>query len=53
MAEMHRVLKQEGTALIIDMNYEATSDDIDNEVRKLGMRGEQVCCKICLHKRRF
>ncbi|MGE7759634.1 class I SAM-dependent methyltransferase [Peribacillus sp. NPDC097895] len=39
LCEMHRVLKQGGTTLIIDMNYEATSDDIDNEVRKLGMKG--------------
>lgn len=37
--EMHRVLKEGGTSLIIDMNYEATSDDINNEVIKSGMKG--------------
>lgn len=37
--EMHRVLKQGGTSLIIDMNYEATSEDIDIEVRKSEMKG--------------
>lgn len=39
LCEMHRVLKQGGTSLIIDMNYEATSEDIDIEVRKSGMKG--------------
>ena len=33
--EMHRVLKQDGTSLIIDMNYESTAEDIDNEVSKM------------------
>ncbi|PWU00995.1 MAG: class I SAM-dependent methyltransferase [Bacteroidetes bacterium] len=33
--EMHRVLKQGGTALIIDMDYGATSEDIENEVREM------------------
>lgn len=33
--EMHRVLKQGGTALIIDMNYESTDADIDHEVSKM------------------
>ena len=32
LCEMHRVLKQEGTALIVDMNREATDDDIKHEV---------------------
>lgn len=35
LREMHRVLKQGGTSLIIDMNYEATNEDIDNEVCKM------------------
>ncbi|MBK5446299.1 class I SAM-dependent methyltransferase [Peribacillus sp. TH24] len=39
LCEMHRVLKQGGASLIIDMNYEATSEDIDIEVRKSGMKG--------------
>ncbi|NLT95835.1 MAG: class I SAM-dependent methyltransferase [Clostridia bacterium] len=33
--EMHRVLKQGGKALIIDMNREATNDDINKEVSKM------------------
>lgn len=33
--EMHRVLKQGGTALIIDMNHEATNEDIDYEIRDM------------------
>ncbi|MDD7794333.1 class I SAM-dependent methyltransferase [Clostridium sp. 'White wine YQ'] len=37
--EMHRVLKEGGTSLIIDMNYEATAEDINNEVTKSGMKG--------------
>lgn len=39
LREMHRVLKQGGTSLIIDMNHEATTKDIDNEVSKTGMKG--------------
>ncbi|GFZ33252.1 methyltransferase type 11 [Clostridium zeae] len=39
LSEMHRVLKQGGTSLIIDMNYKATSEDIETEVRKSGMKG--------------
>lgn len=35
LCEMHRVLKQGGTALIMDMNREATNDDINNEVSKM------------------
>jgi ubiquinone/menaquinone biosynthesis C-methylase UbiE len=35
--EMHRVLKQGGTALIIDMNREATNKDIGDEIK--GMKG--------------
>lgn len=37
--EMYRVLKLGGTSLIIDMNYEATTEDIDNQVRNSGMKG--------------
>jgi ubiquinone/menaquinone biosynthesis C-methylase UbiE len=39
LCEMHRVLKQGGTSLIIDMNHGATSEDIDNEVRNSEMKG--------------
>lgn len=39
LSEMYRVLKDGGTSLIIDMNYEATSEDINNELRQTGMRG--------------
>jgi len=39
LCEMHRVLKKDGVALIIDMNFNATSEDIDNEVKKTGMKG--------------
>lgn len=35
LCEMHRVLKQGGTSLIIDMNHEATNEDINNEVRRM------------------
>jgi len=37
--EMHRVLKPDGTALIIDMNHDATSEDIEAEMKKTGMKG--------------
>jgi ubiquinone/menaquinone biosynthesis C-methylase UbiE len=37
LCEMHRVLKQGGTSLIIDMNREATNKDIENQVS--GMKG--------------
>jgi ubiquinone/menaquinone biosynthesis C-methylase UbiE len=39
LCEMHRVLKQGGTSLIIDMNHESTHEDIENEVSKTGMKG--------------
>jgi ubiquinone/menaquinone biosynthesis C-methylase UbiE len=39
LSEMYRVLKEGGTSLIIDMNYEATSEDINNEIRQTGMKG--------------
>lgn len=39
LREMHRVLKPGGTSLIIDMNHESTAEDIENEVRKTGMKG--------------
>jgi ubiquinone/menaquinone biosynthesis C-methylase UbiE len=35
LCEMHKVLKQGGTALIIDMDYGATSEDVENEVREM------------------
>ncbi|MGO4547248.1 class I SAM-dependent methyltransferase [Paenibacillus sp. 2TAB23] len=39
LCEMHRVLVEGGTALIIDMNYEATAEDINNEIVQTGMKG--------------
>jgi len=39
LKEMHRVLKQGGTALIIDMNRKATKEDIEYEVQKSDMKG--------------
>lgn len=39
LSEMYRVLKEGGTSLIVDMNYEATSEDINNEIRQTGMKG--------------
>jgi len=39
LSEMYRVLKPGGKALVIDMNYNSTSEDIDTEVRKTGMKG--------------
>lgn len=37
--EMRRVLKPNGTALIIDMNHDATKEDIETEMEKSGMKG--------------
>ena len=37
--EMHRVLKKGGAALIIDMNHDATKDDIEAEINKSQMKG--------------
>lgn len=37
--EMYRVLKPEGTALILDMNHAATNEDIENELNLSGMKG--------------
>ena len=37
--EMLRVLKPDGTALIIDMNHDATKGDIEAEMEKSGMKG--------------
>ena len=37
--EMHRVLKPGGTALIIDMNRDATNMDIENQINKTNMKG--------------
>lgn len=39
LCEMHRVLKNGGTSLIIDMNNDATSEDINNEITETGMKG--------------
>lgn len=39
MQEMYRVLRPGGTALILDMNHRATKEDIENEIRKTGMKG--------------
>ncbi|MBZ2174302.1 class I SAM-dependent methyltransferase [Schnuerera sp. xch1] len=35
LCEMHRVLKQGGTSLIIDMNRETTNEDINNEISEM------------------
>jgi ubiquinone/menaquinone biosynthesis C-methylase UbiE len=37
--EMHRVLKPDGVALIIDMNHDATNEDIEAEMKKSEMKG--------------
>lgn len=39
LKEMYRVLKPGGTSLIIDMNFNATAQDIEGEIRKTGMKG--------------
>ncbi|MFC5451291.1 class I SAM-dependent methyltransferase [Paenibacillus aestuarii] len=39
LCEMYRVLKAGGTSLIIDMNYEATLEDINHEISQTGMKG--------------
>ncbi|MEE6450969.1 class I SAM-dependent methyltransferase [Gottfriedia acidiceleris] len=39
LSEMYRVLKPGGTSLIIDMNFNATAQDIEGEIRKTGMQG--------------
>ncbi|QKE72211.1 class I SAM-dependent methyltransferase [Arthrobacter citreus] len=39
ISEMYRVLKPGGTALIIDMNYNSTAADIENEMIKTEMKG--------------
>ncbi|MZQ81320.1 methyltransferase domain-containing protein [Paenibacillus sp. 5J-6] len=39
LCEMHRVLKEGGTSLIIDMNHDATPEDINNEISETGMKG--------------
>lgn len=37
--EMYRVLKRDGTALILDMNHAATKEDIENEIKQYGTKG--------------
>jgi len=37
LAEMHRVLRVGGTALIHDMSRDATHDEIDREVKEMGL----------------
>lgn len=37
--EMHRVLKEGGISLIIDMNHESTAKDIKNEISRTGVKG--------------
>ena len=39
LCEMFRVLKPNGTALIVDMNREATKADVDEELSRSGMKG--------------
>lgn len=39
MQEMYRVLKPDGTTLILDMNHAATKQDIENEIKRSGMKG--------------
>lgn len=39
LKEMYRVLKPGGTSLIIDMNFNATAQDIEGEIKKTGMKG--------------
>lgn len=37
--EMYRVLKPDGTALILDMDHAATKEDIENEISQSGVKG--------------
>lgn len=39
LSEMYRVLKPNGTALILDMNHDATKEDIENQINRYGMKG--------------
>lgn len=39
LGEMERVLKPNGTALIIDMDHDATNEDFEYEIKQSGMRG--------------
>ncbi|MDR1643236.1 MAG: class I SAM-dependent methyltransferase [Clostridiales bacterium] len=45
--EMHRVLTPGAWALILDMNHDATKEDIEEEVQKTGMKGfDRVFVKL-------
>jgi ubiquinone/menaquinone biosynthesis C-methylase UbiE len=39
LREMYRVLASNGVALILDMNHDATKEDIEEQMRKSGMKG--------------
>lgn len=39
LQEMHRVLKPNGIALILDMNHEATTEEMDQQIDKYGLKG--------------
>lgn len=39
LEEMYRVLKPNGVAIILDMNHDATNEDIENEIIKSGIKG--------------
>jgi ubiquinone/menaquinone biosynthesis C-methylase UbiE len=39
LREMYRVLAPNSVALILDMNHDATKEDIEEQVRKSGMKG--------------
>jgi ubiquinone/menaquinone biosynthesis C-methylase UbiE len=42
LSEMHRVLKEGGKALIIDMNRNASNRQMDEQVRESGLKGTQA-----------
>ena len=39
LTEMFRILKTDGSALILDMNHDITEDDIEAQMRKTDMKG--------------